>query len=171
MKSKGYALPEVVISMAIGSIIALVSLTYSYRLVYGIYQSKSLTYYVNDVFDAMDLRFYEELSSNGRCFSSNPPTQTIASLVASRHLSAKHLLNNWFDPYSLVLTYRVNPVTGWANGYSIKFPLPNPELNAGFRNSPYYYGETSTELEFRKGLEFDLDDEFVLHMDSSFCEK
>lgn len=170
-RMQGYVLSELAIVIAIVSLLTAISVLSTYRILSNIYISKLQKDYLEHVFNAMDLNFYENLSSNGRCFSLAPTSTTIPDLVTLRLLESKYALSDWFVPADIVLTYTTNSETGWADGFSVQFPLPNPKLKSGFRNSQYFYGETDTYLEFRKGMDYDFDDEFIMHMDSNFCEE
>jgi Tfp pilus assembly protein PilW len=170
---RGMTVVEMTIAMLVVMVTLSAGLSFFWSQATQFRQSRDLESFTADVFDAMDLLYFEGVNVS-RCMGDVPTTVSVSTLIDDGMLDSSYGEDQWYNPSLATLTYLTNSVSGF--GYAMQIAIETSDLaySYPYRNNRYFSAADSaldlTTVYFEKRLSYQVDESNWLYLGDDFCE-
>ena len=105
-KQKGVTLIQTALGVLVISILLVISVSQSKKILDDTLRKQELQVFFDDIYVAAKLNYFNEVNTNGSCFTTVPTATNGTTLIAIGMLDAQWSTQRFFDPVRTTVTYR-----------------------------------------------------------------
>lgn len=168
VKQSGVTITNMSLAIFVITVVMIVTVTQARKHITNIMKKQELQLFVDDLFIASNVHFFNQVNSNGSCFTFTPTPIQGSVLISSALLDPKYTSQRFFNPNLSAVTYRSGTTSGLVDTIDIVVPL-NELATQSYYNLPYFTFGDENEVRFSKKIEYGKSEAFLTNLNTSFC--
>ncbi|QFT13399.1 type II secretion system protein [Vibrio sp. THAF190c] len=167
-KQKGVTLIQTALGVLVISILLVISVSQSKKILDDTLRKQELQVFFDDIYVAAKLNYFNEVNTNGSCFTTVPTATNGTTLIAIGMLDAQWSTQRFFDPVRTTVTYRSGSAIGFVDTIDIVVPL-NETATQSYSQLPFFTFSDDDEVRFTRKIDFKRTAFSLLHIDTNLC--
>lgn len=167
-KQSGATLVNVALAIVVLTILLITTVTQVKKIAVNLTYKQELKLFVNDALTASNIHFFNEVNSNGSCFTFIPSPTFGSTLMSLGFLDPKYSSQRFFNPALTRITYRSGSTSGLVDTIDLVVPL-NETATQNYHELPYFTFGDDDEVRFSRKIEYNQSESLLINLDKNFC--